>query len=122
MSISREYPYRYQGCASSCRFRLVETGEGGGGTVRTAVNKDLDGPDMSTDDIEFVTDPDITGLTEVATLDTFGQISGEENTHQYPEGIILRTGNAIAIGVAVATTVISGSIHFHVLPEGHKND
>ncbi len=95
---------------------------GGGGTARTVLNKDLSVADMSTDQIEFVTDPDITGLTEDDTLDTFGQLTGEENTHDYPEGIILRTGNAIAIGVAVATTVISGNIHFHVLPEGNKND
>lgn len=90
---------------------------GGGGATRTCVNMDLGSALTYADNLEFVTDPDITGLTEVATLDTFGQISGEGNTHRYESGILLPTGTAVAIGVAVATTVISGNIFFHVLPE-----
>lgn len=95
---------------------------GGGGATGVCVNKDLSNSNTYADNISFLTDPDITGLTEVATIDTFGQITGEENTHNYPEGIILRQGDAVAIGVAVATTVISGNIHFVVLPEGALAD
>lgn len=90
---------------------------GGGGTARIPVNMDLSSSETYAENLEFVTDPDITGLTEVATIDTFGQLAGEENYHTYPGGILLKQGNAVAIGVAVATTVISGNIFFHVLPE-----
>lgn len=94
---------------------------GGGGTTRVCVNMDLGSSETYAENIEFVTDPDITGLTEVATIDTFGQIAGEENTHFYPSGIILRQDNAIAISVAVATTILSGNLFFHVLPEEALN-
>ena len=92
--------------------------QGGGGATITAVNMDLGSAETYSENIEAITDPDITGLTEVATLDTFGQITGEENPHTYPSGIILRQNSAVAIGVAVATTIVSGNIFFHVLPEG----
>lgn len=111
--------------AAAAGIQLLEkvTGTaGGGGTTRTPVNLDLSSSKDYSDNIQFVTDPDITGLTVGGTLDTFGQLAGEENTHIYPEGIILRQGNAVAIGVAVATTVISGNIFFYVLPEGNLND
>lgn len=98
-------------------IQKVTGAAGGGGTTRTAVNMDLGSSEDFSGNMDFLTDPDITGLTEVATLDTFGQIAGEENSHLYPSGIILRQGNAIAIGVAVATTILSGNIFFHVLPE-----
>jgi len=90
---------------------------GGGGTTRNAVSMDLGSSLDFAANMDFLTDPDITGLTEVATLDTFGQIAGEENFHTYPSGILLPTGTAVAIGVAVATSIISGNIFFHVLPE-----
>lgn len=91
--------------------------QGGGGATIVPVNMDLGSNETYGENIEAVTDPDITGLTVVGTLDTFGQITGEENTHKYESGIILRQNNAVAIGVAVATTVVSGNIFFHVLPE-----
>lgn len=92
--------------------------QGGGGATIVAVNMDLGSSEDYSENIEAITDPDITGLTEVATLDTFGQLTGEENVHTYPSGIILRQNSAVAISVAVATTIVSGNIFFHVLPEG----
>ncbi len=93
---------------------------GGGGTTRTAVNMNLGSALDYAENLEFVTDPDITGLTEVGTLDTFGQLAGEENYHLYPSGILLPTGTAVGISVAVATTILSGNIFFNVLPENDK--
>lgn len=94
---------------------------GGGGATIVPVNMDFGSSEDYSENIEALTDPDITGLTVVGTIDTFGQISGEENTHVYESGIILRQNNAIALGVAVATTVVSGNIFFHVLPEEALN-
>ncbi len=91
--------------------------QGGGGAAIVPVNMDLGSAETFVGSIEAVQDPDITGLTEVGTLDTFGQLAGEENVHDYPEGIILRQDSAIAISVAVATTILSGNIFFHVLPD-----
>lgn len=89
----------------------------GGQTTVTPVNMDLSSSKTLTD-VVCQTDPDITGLTEVATIDTFGLLSGEGKVHNYPEGIILRQGDAIAISDGHADAVLSGSIFFHVLPEG----
>lgn len=107
--------------AVALSIQLIEKVTGtaaGGGTTRTAVNMDLRSGETKAGSIEYVTDPDITGLTVVGTLDTFGQLASAENTHEYPEGIILGQDNAIAIGVAVATSIISGQIFFMVHPEG----
>ena len=98
-------------------LQKVTGAQGGGGTTRTAVNMNLGSALTLADQIELVTDPDITGLTEVGTLDTFGQLAGEENLHFYPSGILLPTGTAVGISVAVATTILSGNIFFNVLPE-----
>ena len=91
--------------------------QGGGGATIVAVNMDLGSSEDYSGNIEAITDPDITGLTEVATLDTFGAVTGGETPHSYPEGILLRQNNAVALSVGTATTIVSGNIFFRVLPE-----
>ena len=103
--------------ASVILLQKVTGTAGGSPTAILAVNRDVDSAEDYSNSIESVDDPDITGLTEVGTLDTFGVVAGGEATHNYPEGIILRQNSAVALGVGTGTCILSGSIAFRLLPE-----
>ncbi len=90
---------------------------GGGGATIVPVHKTLSEGKTYGSNISALSDPDITGLTEVGTLDTYGLLASAGQTFDYPEGIRLNIDDALALGVGDATAVVSGSIHFMVHPE-----
>jgi hypothetical protein len=107
------------GAASIIRLQKVTGTAGGTLTVVNPTNKDLRLGNQLAGVVQAVTSPDITGLTEVSSVDVLHAVSaGNSVERSYPEGIILHNGDAVAIGVDTATAIITGAIHFIMRPEG----
>ena len=83
---------------------------GGTPTARTPVNKTVNGTPAPR--ATFSDDPDITGLTSLGMLDTIAKgVAGDDRYRDYPEGIRIKSGQAIALRWDTATGVLTGGIH-----------
>ena len=93
--------------------------EGGSPTGRTPVNKSVGGSapvlGLTTGATEqFYADPDITGLTDEGILDFIALGSaGVEVSREFPEGIRLKSGQAVALLWDTSTGILTGAIHIY---------
>ena len=100
------------GAISAIEFDEVTGTAGGSLTTVTPVNMNVG--DANAPDAQIVTSPDITGLTRVGSLGLrlFDVVDVTNEIH-FPGKIILPKSRAVAIGVKVATAILSGSIYFY---------
>ena len=104
------YASRYESTvAGTIEIHHVTGTAGGSPTSRTPVNLTVGGGPAP--DITFSDDPDITGLTDQGIVDFIAlDTAGKEVEHEYPAGIRLLTGQAIALLWDTATGALTGGL------------
>ncbi len=102
--------------AGTCEVHGVSGIAAGGQTAVVPVSKIIGDPRQP--EVTFETDPDITGLTKLGSVDTIAiDVVSKSIVHEYSEGIIIKRGAAVGLMWDTATGILTGEIHIIEVPE-----